>query len=54
MNRTAARVQILRRFRDIAKEARLRWFEHVQRRDADYVRGKMLRMKPLRKKKKRK
>ncbi|KAF7647393.1 hypothetical protein LDENG_00173020 [Lucifuga dentata] len=33
----------VRWFRDKAREARLRWFGHVQRRDAGYI-GRMLKM----------
>ena len=32
------------RFGDKAREARLRWFGHVQRRDAGYIGRKMLKM----------
>ena len=31
-------------FRDKMRKARLRWFGHVQRRDAGYIRRRMLRM----------
>ncbi|KAF7696815.1 hypothetical protein HF521_005233 [Silurus meridionalis] len=34
------------RFGDKVREARLRWFGHVQRRDMSYIGRRMLRMKP--------
>ena len=34
----------VRGFGDKAKEARLRWFGHVQRRDSEYVGRRMLRL----------
>ncbi|KAF7711788.1 hypothetical protein HF521_000799, partial [Silurus meridionalis] len=36
----------VRRFGDKVREARLRWFGHVQRRDMGYISRRMLRMKP--------